>query len=133
MNPDLSWALNDVLGIRGGRHAILVSSDGLLMEKSDDIGRDDAETNAAAMSSLQSLCKAIAPFSGGGRGTWRQTLIEFDGGWIVLCSAGSDSYLAVSASLDVDMEALSIRMQKTVGALAAALSAAPRQNTGVEA
>lgn len=31
------------------------------------------------------------------------------------------------------MEAMSIRMQKTVGALTRAMSATPRQNTGVDA
>ncbi|MFF7333938.1 roadblock/LC7 domain-containing protein [Streptomyces sp. NPDC090306] len=130
MNPDLSWVLNDVLEVRGARHAILVSADGLLMQRSDDIPRDDAETNAAAISSMQSLSRAVAPFVGLGRGVWKQTLIEYDGGWIFLISAGSGAYLAVSAALDVDMETMSFRMQKTVGALSKAMSAAPRQNTG---
>ncbi|MFC8427682.1 roadblock/LC7 domain-containing protein [Streptomyces griseorubiginosus] len=133
MNPDLSWVLNDVLEVRGARHAILVSADGLLMQRSDGIVRDDAERNAAAMSSLQSLCRSVAPFVGGGKGLWKQTLIEFDGGWIFLIAGGSGSYLAVSTALDVDMEAMSIRMQKTVGALTKAMSAVPRQNTGVDA
>jgi predicted regulator of Ras-like GTPase activity (Roadblock/LC7/MglB family) len=130
VNPDLSWVLNDVLEVRGARHAILVSADGLLMQRSDDIPRDDAETNAAAISSMQSLSRAVAPFVGLGRGVWKQTLIEYDGGWIFLISAGSGAYLAVSAALDVDMETMSFRMQKTVGALSKAMSAAPRQNTG---
>ncbi|GAA3854397.1 MULTISPECIES: roadblock/LC7 domain-containing protein [Streptomyces] len=125
MSADLSWVLNDVLEVRGARHAILVSADGLLMQRSDGIDRDDAERNAAAMSSLQSLCRSVASFLGDG-GHWKQTLIEFDGGWIFLIAGGSGSYLAVSTTLDVDMEAMSIRMQKTTGALAKAMSAAPR-------
>ncbi|MCD7441581.1 MULTISPECIES: roadblock/LC7 domain-containing protein [Streptomyces] len=132
MNPDLTWVLNGVLEVRGARHAILVSADGLLMQRSDDISRDEAEKNAAAMSSIQSLCRAVAGFVGGG-GTWKQTLVEFDGGWIFLVAAGSGAYLAVSAALDVDMEAMSFRMQKTVSALREAMSAAPRLNAGVDA
>lgn len=61
MNPDLSWVLNDVLQVNGARHAILVSADGLLLERSTDITRDAAETYAAAVSSMQSLSRAIAP------------------------------------------------------------------------
>ncbi|MFF5408306.1 roadblock/LC7 domain-containing protein [Streptomyces misionensis] len=130
MKSDLSWVMNDVLEVRGARHAVLVSADGLLMQRSKDIGRDDAERNAAAMSSIQSLCRSAAQFVGAGKGVWKQTLIEYDGGWIFLSAGGNGSYLAVSAALDVDMEAMSMRMQKTVSAMRNGLSAAPRQNNG---
>lgn len=130
MNPDLSWVLNDVLRVRGARHAILVSADGLLLAQSSDIERDDAETNAAAMSSMQSLSRAVAGFVGGGKGIWKQTLIEYDGGWIFLIAAGSGAYLAVSTAPDVDMEAMSFRMQQVVGALGKAMTTPPRQTAG---
>ncbi|MGP4048188.1 roadblock/LC7 domain-containing protein [Streptomyces sp. 2A115] len=133
MNADLSWVLNDVLQVRGARHAILVSSDGLLLERSSDIGRDDAEKNAAAMSSMQSLGRAAAGFVGAGQGVWKQTLIEYDGGWIFLIAAGSGAYLAVSAALEVDMEAMSFRMQQQVSVLGTAMTTPPRQNAGAEA
>ncbi|MEU3571241.1 roadblock/LC7 domain-containing protein [Kitasatospora sp. NPDC036755] len=132
MSRDLSWVLNDVLQVPGARHAILVSADGLLLERSSGIGRDEAETNAAAMSSMQSLSRAVAPFvggGGGGGGVWRQTLLEYDHGWIFLIAAGSGAYLAASTAPDVDMEAMSFRMQQQVGALGRAMSAAPRQST----
>ncbi|CAM5461527.1 MULTISPECIES: roadblock/LC7 domain-containing protein [Streptomyces] len=130
MNTDLSWVLNDVLEVRGARHAVLVSGDGLLLQRSDDISRDDAETNAAAMSSMQSLSRAVSGFVGSGNGVWKQTLMEYDGGWIFLSAAGQGAYLAVSAAPDVDMEAVSFRMQKTVVALSKAMSVAPRSATG---
>jgi predicted regulator of Ras-like GTPase activity (Roadblock/LC7/MglB family) len=133
VNTDLSWVLNDVLEVRGARHGILVSGDGLLLHRSADISRDDAETNAAAMSSMQSLSRAVSGFSGGGQGFWKQTLLEYDDGWIFLIAAGQGSYLAVSAALDVDMEAMSFRMQKTVAALSKAMSVAPRTGHGVGA
>ena len=75
MNPDLSWVLNDLLQVPGARHAILVSADGLLLANSSEIGRDDAETVAAAMSSMQSLSRAVTPFIGTRNpGRWKQTL-----------------------------------------------------------
>lgn len=132
MKTDLSWVLDDVLALRGARHAILVSSDGLLREKSHDLDRSDAETNAAAMSSLQSISRAVAPFVGGGQGIWKQTLIEYDGGWIFLMAAGHGAYLAVSAAPDVDMEAMSYRMQVQVAALGKAMTTPPRQKVSRE-
>lgn len=131
MNPDLSWVLNDVLQVPGAQHAILVSSDGLLLASSDEIGRDDAETVAAAMSSMQSLSRAVAPFVGRqSPGRWRQTLLEYEGGWIFLIAAGSGAYLAAAAVADVDMEAMSFRMQQLVSALGKAMSTPPRQSAG---
>jgi predicted regulator of Ras-like GTPase activity (Roadblock/LC7/MglB family) len=130
VSTDLSWVLDDVLKVRGARHAILVSGDGLLLQRSADISRDDAETNAAAMSSMQSLSRAVAGFAGAGHGIWKQTLLEYDSGWIFLSAAGQGAYLAVSAALDVDMEAVSFRMQKTVTALSQAMSVAPRSDGG---
>ncbi|GAA2932931.1 roadblock/LC7 domain-containing protein [Streptomyces sp. NBC_01102] len=131
MNPDLSWVLNDVLQVPGAQHAILVSADGLLLASSDEIGRDDAETVAAAMSSMQSLSRAVAPFVGRqSPGRWRQTLLEYEGGWIFLIAAGSGAYLAAAAVADVDMEAMSFRMQQLVSALGKAMSTPPRQSAG---
>ena len=131
MNPDLSWVLNDVLQVPGAQHAILVSADGLLLASSDQIGRDDADTVAAAMSSMQSLSRAVAPFVGSqSPGRWRQTLLEYEGGWIFLIAAGSGAYLAAAAVADVDMEAMSFRMQQLVSALGKAMSTPPRQSAG---
>nr|WTB34593.1 roadblock/LC7 domain-containing protein [Streptomyces sp. NBC_00830] len=133
MNPDLSWVLNDVLQVNGARHAILVSADGLLLERSTDTTRDSAETYAAAVSSMQSLSRAIAPFAGGsGNGKWRQTLLEYEHGWIFVIAAGSGAYMAAAAAPDVDMEAMSFRMQQQVTALGKAMTAPPRENTGIE-
>jgi len=131
VNPDLSWVLNDVLQVPGAQHAILVSADGLLLASSDQIGRDDADTVAAAMSSMQSLSRAVAPFVGSqSPGRWRQTLLEYEGGWIFLIAAGSGAYLAAAAVADVDMEAMSFRMQQLVSALGKAMSTPPRQSAG---
>jgi predicted regulator of Ras-like GTPase activity (Roadblock/LC7/MglB family) len=123
VNPDLSWVLNDLLQVPGARHAILVSADGLLLANSSEIGRDDAETVAAAMSSMQSLSRAVAPFIGTREpGRWRQTLLEYEDGWIFL--------IAATAAADVDMEAMSFRMQQQVTALGKAMTTPPRQNAG---
>src|SRR5919198_1417687 len=121
--------LDSALELPEAQHAILVSADGLLMARSKDVGRDHADTVAAAMSGMQSLSRTVADFcrDGGGRPQWRQTLVEFDHGWVFLISAGEGAYLAVSASPDVDMAEITFRMQQLVGQLGKALTSPPRE------
>jgi predicted regulator of Ras-like GTPase activity (Roadblock/LC7/MglB family) len=130
VNDDLSWMLESALEVPEARHAILVSADGLLMARSNEVDKDQADTVAAAMSGMQSLSRTVAGFCGDARTTWRQTLVEFDGGWVFLISAGEGAYLAVSASPRVDMADITFRMQQLVGQLGKALSTPPRENTG---
>jgi predicted regulator of Ras-like GTPase activity (Roadblock/LC7/MglB family) len=131
VNNDLSWMLDSALEVPGARHAILVSADGLLMARSNEVDRDQADTVAAAMSGMQSLSRTVAGFCDGQNLHWRQTLVEFDGGWVFLISAGVGAYLAVSAAPDVDMGDISFRMQQLVGQLGKVLTTPPRENSGV--
>ncbi|MET7936581.1 roadblock/LC7 domain-containing protein [Streptomyces sp. NPDC005322] len=133
MNNDLSWMLDSALEVPGARHAILVSADGLLMARSQEVNKDEADTVAAAMSGIQSLSRTMAGFCGGPHMTWRQTLVEFDGGWVFLISAGEGAYLAVSSAPDVDMADITFRMQQLVGQLGKVLTTPPRENTSVQA
>ncbi|MEV0222854.1 roadblock/LC7 domain-containing protein [Streptomyces sp. NPDC050704] len=130
MNNDVSWMLDGVLEIPGALHAVLISADGLLMAASKEVGKDNADTVAAAMSGVQSLSRSLAFFVDGSDLKWRQTLVEFDGGWVFLISAGEGAYLAVSASIDIDMADITFRMQQLVGQLGKALTTPPRENTG---
>ncbi|MEK8172797.1 roadblock/LC7 domain-containing protein [Streptomyces sp. M19] len=123
MNYDLSWMLDSALEVPEARHAILVSADGLLMARSKEVDRDHADTVAAAMSGMQSLSRTVASFCDDNPNLqWRQTLVEFDGGWVFLISAGEGAYLAVSASPHVDMADITFRMQQLVGQLGKALT-----------
>lgn len=134
MNYDLSWMLDSALEVPEAQHAILVSADGLLMARSKDVGRDNADTVAAAMSGMQSLSRTVADFcrGSGNRPQWRQTLVEFDHGWVFLISAGEGAYLAVSASPDVDMAEITFRMQQLVGQLGKALTSRPRERADIQ-
>ncbi|MFJ9697817.1 roadblock/LC7 domain-containing protein [Kitasatospora sp. NPDC101183] len=130
MNNDLSWMLDSALEIPGALHAVLISADGLLMARTKDFDKDDADRVAAGMSGVQSLSRSLAFFCNGSQHQWRQTLVEFDGGWVFLISAGEGAYLGVSASPDVDMADITFRMQQLVGQLGKALMAPPRENLG---
>ncbi|MET7656076.1 roadblock/LC7 domain-containing protein, partial [Streptomyces sp. NPDC005486] len=62
MNDDLSWMLDSALEIPGALHAVLISADGLLMARTQDFDKDDADRVAAAMSGVQSLSRSLAFF-----------------------------------------------------------------------
>ena len=131
MNDDLSWMLDSALEIPGALHAVLISADGLLMARTKDFDKDNADRVAAAMSGVQSLSRSLGFFCDDPTQLWRQTLVEFDGGWVFLISAGQGAYLGVSASPDVDMQDITFRMQQLVGQLGKVLAAPPRENLGV--
>jgi predicted regulator of Ras-like GTPase activity (Roadblock/LC7/MglB family) len=130
VNDDLAWMLDSALEIPGALHAVLISADGLLMARTKDFDKDNADRVAAAMSGVQSLSRSLGFFCEGDNQQWRQTLVEFDGGWVFLISAGQGAYLGVSATPDVDMADITFRMQQLVGQLGKALMTPPRENLG---
>ncbi|MFC8096750.1 roadblock/LC7 domain-containing protein [Streptomyces sp. NPDC057301] len=130
MNDDLAWMLDSALEIPGALHAVLISADGLLMARTKDIGKDDADRVAAGMSGVQALSRALGFFCGAPDQRWRQTLVEFDDGWVFLICAGKGAYLGVSASPDVDMADITFRMQQLVAQLGKELTTPPRGNLG---
>jgi predicted regulator of Ras-like GTPase activity (Roadblock/LC7/MglB family) len=130
---ELGWMLDEALKVPEARHAILLSADGMLRAHSRGIDRDEAERQAAALSGLQSISRSTAEFAGPTETPWRQTLVEFDGGYVFLVAAGPGAYLSVSASEHVDMEAVTYAMQKLVDRLGKELTSPPRQNTGSRA
>ncbi|GHB77912.1 hypothetical protein GCM10010331_76920 [Streptomyces xanthochromogenes] len=129
MSDNLSWMLEDALQIPHALHAVLISADGLQMSRTAEIDRGDADKVAAAVSGLQSLSRAVGFFCGEHGTNWRQTLIEFDGGWVFLNAAGGGSYLAVAASVEVDMQDITYRMQQLVSRLGKAMSTGLRGDT----
>ncbi|MBC2876721.1 MULTISPECIES: roadblock/LC7 domain-containing protein [Streptomyces] len=133
LNNDLAWMLDEVVKIPEARHAILLSADGMLRAHSAGIARDEAERQAAALSGLQSISRSTADFCthpARHETPWRQTLIEFAHGYVFLIAAGPGAYLAVSATENVDMEAVTYRMQKTVDRLGKELVSPPRHDAG---
>ncbi|MBD0421843.1 roadblock/LC7 domain-containing protein [Streptomyces sp. NPDC052309] len=130
MKDDLSWMLDSALEIPGALHAVLISADGLLMARTKDFDKDDADRVAAAMSGVQSLSRTLGFFCEDPAQRWRQTLVEFDGGWVFLISAGEGAYLGVSASPEVDMADITFRMQQLVSQLGKRLTTPPRENLG---
>ncbi len=123
----LDWLLDDfVRRLPGAERVIILSADGLLIGRSRNLGRDDAEHLSAVASGLQSLARgASRQFQGG---TVRQTMVEMDSCFLVVTAAGSGACLAVLAEADTDLGLVAYEMNLMVKRVGTYLSAQPRQN-----
>lgn len=62
---DMAWLLNDLVRANPGIiHALLFSSDGLILAVSEGLGRADAERTAAALGGMKALQADLGPFCG---------------------------------------------------------------------
>ncbi len=109
-----------IASVRGARHALLLGADGLPRGASSGIGRDLADTISAAMTGIHAYSRATASFAGGLRDDgWRQTVIEFQHGWIFLVAAGEGAFLAAAAAHDCDIEEFTTRLSDVAPTLTA--------------
>ncbi|GAA2249162.1 MULTISPECIES: roadblock/LC7 domain-containing protein [Kitasatospora] len=124
--PDLGWLLADIISVPEVQHAVVVSSDGLEIGRSERIARDDAERLAAACSGLQSLARGVAQGFGGRQSTTRQIIIEYGGGYLFIVAAGAGAHLAVVTSEAVDAGLVAYQMQMLVERIGTHLTSPPR-------
>lgn len=127
MTVDQNWMLEEVTGVRGIRHAVVLSADGLVKAYSADTTKDDAERLAAACAGLKSIGQSLARRFADGGGTSRQVMVEFDGqgGYLFVRGAGDGSHLAVVTEQAVDPSLIAQQMQAQVLKLGAATFATP--------
>ncbi|MFF3492021.1 roadblock/LC7 domain-containing protein [Streptomyces sp. NPDC002795] len=120
--------LDDIVkNVIGARHAVLLSADGLPRASTEGLTEKELSTISTAMSGIQALSRATAPFVGSApNAAWTQTIIELEHGWIFLIGAGQGAYLAAAAEPDVDMQQISYRMHRLVARLGHNMTSAPR-------
>jgi predicted regulator of Ras-like GTPase activity (Roadblock/LC7/MglB family) len=122
----LDWLLDDLLRrLPAAQRAIVLSSDGLLIGRSSNLMREDAEHLSAVASGLQSLARGAGRHFGGG--SVRQTLVEMENSFLVVTSAGSGACLAVLAEAETDLGLLAYEMNLLVKRVGTYLSTTPRQ------
>lgn len=116
MTVDQSWMLEEVTGVRGVRHAVVLSADGLVRAHCARTSKDDAERLAAACAGLKSIGQSLARQFGTGSATSRQVMVEFDGpgGYLFVRGAGDGSHLAVVTEQVVDPALIAQQMQAQV-------------------
>lgn len=122
----LDWLLDDLTRrVDSVRHAVVLSSDGLLTARSEGIGRPDAEHLAAVASGLYSLARGTGEHFGAGKA--RQTMIEFEDGVLCVTTAGDESCLSVLAEGEADMGRIAYEMTLLVNRVGEHLGVTARQ------
>ncbi|MEV6006683.1 roadblock/LC7 domain-containing protein [Streptomyces sp. NPDC051976] len=122
----LAWLLDELTQrVPHVRHALILSNDGLVTGASADIDRETAEHLAAVSSGFHSLAK------GAGRqfgvGAVRQTMVEFDEGFLFVTAAGDGSCLSVLSGMEADVGQVAYEMTLLVHRVGEHLGVAPRQ------
>ena len=131
---DLGWFLAEfVARVPDAAHALVVSSDGLVLATSETLPRVNAEQLAAIVSGLAGLTEAAATCLDAGEVV--QTSVDMALGYLFLMSMGEGSHVAVLAAADCELGLLAYEMStlvERVGArltpeLRASLAAAARE------
>ena len=118
----LDWLLNDLIErLPDAEHAVVLSADGLLIARSSALPREDGEHLAALASALRSLARNVADRFR--KGNAQQTVIELDGGYLVVTEAGAGACLALLASADADLGMVAYEMNVIVEQVGAKLTA----------
>ncbi len=110
---DNSWMLDEIRSVRGVRHAVVLTSDGLLKVRTEHTDGDIADKLAAACAGLTSLGRGISDEFGSG-GEPRQVMVEFEGGFLFVREAGDGSRLAVVTESVIDPALIAQQMQMQV-------------------
>jgi predicted regulator of Ras-like GTPase activity (Roadblock/LC7/MglB family) len=125
---DLDWLLDDLVArVVGARYAVVLSADGLLVGRSHDLSKEDAEHLSAVASAFQSLARGTGRQFGGGR--VRQTIVEMEHAFLFVTAAGQGTCLAVLGEEDADVGLIAYEMNLLVKQVGSVLNALPRVDT----
>ncbi|WP_067652089.1 roadblock/LC7 domain-containing protein [Nocardia harenae] len=122
---DLNWILDDLVErLAGVRYVVVLSTDGLLLGRSNALGQEDAEHFAAMSSTLYGLARSAgARFEGGGV---RQAMIELDRAVLFVTAAGPNACLALQATDTANLGTVAYEMNLTVQRVGSYLTTTPR-------
>jgi len=128
---DISWLVNDLVArVPHIQHAVVLSHDGLLIAKSVDLGREDAEHLSAVAAGLHGLARGAGRrFS---RGAVRQTIIEMETGFLFVTAGGHGACLAVLGTEDADVGLIAYEMAMIVTRVGQYLSTPARTGPGAD-
>ncbi|HEY4453405.1 MAG TPA: roadblock/LC7 domain-containing protein [Pseudonocardiaceae bacterium] len=100
--PPLGWLMSEFTQDNAGAaHAVLVSTDGLVVAADTALPSDRADQLAAIAAGLASLAGGTAELFSAGRVV--QSVIEMEDGFLLLMSVGNGSNLAVLAATGCDI------------------------------
>ena len=126
---DLDWLVTDFTRrVPDVAHAVVVSADGVLLARSQDLPPAFAEQFALITCGLASLMQGAARVFEAGTPT--QGLVEMAGGLMLVKVIGDGSSLAVLAALECDTDLVSYEVTLLVEAVGEALTPAARAHQG---
>ncbi len=113
MTPtDLPWMLDDLVEVPHVVSVVVLSTDGLIIQKSSLMAQELAEILAAGASSMYSVA------AGTGRrfksGPVHQVIIEYGDRTLFIAAAGQNARLAVLCEQDVDMGLVAYEVSRLV-------------------
>lgn len=127
----MSWVLDPLLVLKGVRHGIVLSADGMVTGASPGLGREAAEGASAMMSALQGAARTVArELSGDPHTRLEQVVVATNNGFVFAVPAGENTVLAVFADTTCDMEILSHHVQIQVATLGEKVMNAHPRNPG---
>lgn len=122
---DLSWLITDFADrVPDVAHALVVSSDGVPVAVSEEIGPGQAVQLSAIASGLVSLGTAVAGVVQ--CGTVTQTVVAMGQGTLVIMSISDGSSLATMATAEADLNLIGYEMTMLSEAAGAVLTPRPR-------
>jgi uncharacterized protein len=125
--PDLDWLVtNFAERVPGVAHAVVVSADGLALAISDGFPPERADQLAAVTSGLTSLTRGAARLFEAGQVV--QTVVEMQGGVLVVMAISDGSSLAVLAGSACDLGLVAYEMTLLAERAGRVLTPAARVN-----
>ena len=122
---NVNWLVSSfVRRVPGIAHAIVLTTDGLLMAVSEQLDRARADQLAAVASGLASLTQGASRVFGGGK--VNQTAVEMEKGFLLVMSIGDGSALAVLAAPSIDIGLVGYEMAMLVAQAGEVLTPALR-------
>jgi predicted regulator of Ras-like GTPase activity (Roadblock/LC7/MglB family) len=125
------WMIDAVAEVRGVRHVLVTSADGLVRARSPELARDVAETVGAACAGLYSLGVSVGhqfhQEFGAGTGNADLVMIRFGGWFLFVRRAADGSRLAVVTDATVDAAVIGQQMALQVQKIGKGLGTASRQ------
>jgi predicted regulator of Ras-like GTPase activity (Roadblock/LC7/MglB family) len=121
----LGWLLDNLVSqVANVRQALVLSRDGLVVAKSQNMSREEGDHLSALAAGVQSLARGAGQQIGGGE--VRQTIIEMDSAFMFVMAAGQGTCLAVLASADANLGVMAYEMAVLLRRMGIYLTAAPR-------
>ncbi|MFH8369758.1 roadblock/LC7 domain-containing protein [Streptomyces sp. NPDC018031] len=122
-STDLTWLLNNLTREPGVVHALLFTTDGLVLAASDGLPTDDAERTAAALCGVKSLQADLGAFCGRPDGAddrlrMRHVVSDLKDATVLLFAAGVRTGLGVSVRGDSLSQEVSVAITATLKMIA---------------